>query len=131
MGQRDPGIQSYVQAQTPESVLIHFVEDGMTVFGQVWYRGQEIQVDVGSERWETAQKWILLDDAGQMALYKKVFFRPGPWPGVRTYTAGQFQRLSPLGKDGSPVQGPSPEELQRADMLEQQRRRGVPALPRA
>lgn len=129
-GRRDPGIPGYVPAQTRESVLVHMVEDGLSFAGIVWMRGQEIQIDVGSERWEQAKQWILLDDAGQMARYGKVFFRPGPWPGVRTYQAARFEQLGPMGSNGAPVFGPSQQELQQADMMEQARRRGVPAMPR-
>lgn len=129
-GRRDPGIQGYEQARTAESVLVHMVEDGLSFAGIVWMRGQEIQVDVGSERWEQARQWILLDDAGQMARYGKVFFRPGPWPGVRTYQAARFEALGPIGQNGAPVFGPSQQELQQADLMEQARRRGVPAMPR-
>jgi hypothetical protein len=129
-GRRDPGIPGYIPAQTPESVLVHMVEDGLSFAGIVWMRGQEIQIDVGSERWEQAKQWILLDDAGQMARYGKVFFRPGPWPGVRTYQAARFEALGPVGQNGAPVFGPSRQELQQADLMEQARRRGVPAMPR-
>ena len=63
------------------SVLMHFVEDGFTAFGQVWYRGQELDIPVDDPR---AQGWLsaVSDDAEQMRRWGRVYFRPGPWPGA-------------------------------------------------
>lgn len=118
----------------PEGVatfLIHFVEDGFTGFGVIWYRGQELEVAVGSPRWhegwETGVKWLQWQDAEQMARCGKVYFRRGPWPGQRSYAdgAGGFEKLAALGGAGQ-VTGPSVESLLQADKLEARRRRGVP-----
>jgi hypothetical protein len=117
-------------AEGAETVLIHVCEDGLTAFGRVWYRGQEIELPVGSPRYEQARSWIHATPSQQMERYNgRVMFRPGPWPGARTYTAGGPQAAAPLmSMDGQHrLSGPSIEELQRADQLEQQRARRVPA----
>jgi len=129
-GKRDPGIRQYVAPQPAQrAILIHILEDGFTAFGQVWYRGQELEVAIGGPRWEEAQRWILWDDYQQMAVYKKIYFRQGPWPGLRSYTAGvgRFQQLKALGDGDQVILGPPVEALAQADLLEQRRGRGVPA----
>jgi hypothetical protein len=127
-GQRDPGIQGYVQPTGKcETVMIHFTEDGITAYGTVWYKGQELEVEVGGPGWEYASLWILMDDRAQMERWGKVKFRPGPWPGQRSYTAGlgRYESLGVIGGEGS-ITGPGPQELQQADMAEQRRGRGIP-----
>lgn len=129
-GRQDPGIPAIIQpAPNSRTVLIHFVEDGLTAFGTVWMRGQELEMTVGGPRWELAERWILQDDRQQMGHYGKVMFRPGPWPGARTYTAaaGHFDQLEALSKDAPPVTGPSRDELAAADRREAARGRGIPA----
>jgi hypothetical protein len=129
-GQRDPGIPGYAQPQQGrETVLIHFVEDGLTAFGQVWFRGQELEIEVGGLRWAEAVKWILLDDFQQMTRWKRIMFRRGPWPGLRTYAAAQFVPMKSLSGDG-PVGGPDEAALRQADQAEARRGRGVPVAPR-
>lgn len=90
-------------------------------------RGQELEITVGGPRWADASRWILQDDRQQMAHYGDVMFRPGPWPGLSTYTAARYEELANVNKDGPKVTGPSPEELARADARERLRGRGVPA----
>jgi len=71
-----------------ETILIHFVEDGFTALGRTWYRGQELEFEIGSEAYEDTQDrngstWLDLasDDYAQIDVYDKVFFRLGPWKG--------------------------------------------------
>ncbi len=114
-----------------ETFLIHFVEDGFTGFGVVWYRGQELEVTVGSLRWDEGwnqgTRWLQWQDAEQMNKCGKVYFRRGPWPGRKSYAdgAGGYERLKEIGGDGQ-VAGPSVEALMKADVMEARRRRGVP-----
>ncbi len=114
-----------------ETVLIHFIEDGFTFAGQVWYRGQELEIGPAHPRWEQARGWILLDRMGQAERYGKQYFERGPWPGRRSYLDGAdgFQRLS-AGKDadGNPVTfaGPGEQALRQADEMERRRGRAVP-----
>lgn len=121
------------QPNEGEGVLIHFVEDGLTFAGQVWYRGQEIEIGPGHPRWEQARGWILLDKYQQIERYGKQYFDRGPWPGRRSYTegAGSYQRLyagrDQDGKLANPFAGPGEEALRQADELERRRGRAVPA----
>lgn len=114
-------------AGTPATV-VHFLVDGITAFGNVWMRGQEIEVWPGHPRWREAQGWINLDVAGQYSRYGRQVFGYGPWPGIRTYTAGagKFQHLKSLDSDEAEVPQPTAEDLARADEAEARRGRRVP-----
>jgi hypothetical protein len=111
-----------------ETVLIHFIEDGLTFAGQVWYRGQEIELGPSHPRWEQARGWILLDRNGQIERYGKQYFAPGPWPGRRSYLDGAdgYEQLSTEDKKGR-FAGPGEEALRQADAAERRRGRAVPA----
>lgn len=111
-----------------EAVLVHFIEDGLTAFGQVWFRGQEIEIGPGHPRWEQARGWILLDRNGQIERYGKQYFAPGPWPGRRSYLDGadSFEQLATGDKKGK-FAGPGEEALRQADEAERRRGRAVPA----
>ena len=115
-----------------EAVLIHFIEDGLTAFGAVWYRGQEMEIGPGHPRWDRARGWVLLDRTGQIDRWGKQYFAPGPWPGRKSYLDGAdgFEKLS-AGRDadGNPVTfaGPGEEALRQADEAERRRGRAVPA----
>jgi hypothetical protein len=128
-GNRDPGLVAYDQPRSSDTQLIHFLEDGLTFAGQVWFRGQEIELDRGSLRWQQAQPWINLDDFAQVRRFGKVMFRKGPWPGVRYVDAlreGGYQQLGPLREGGEEIHGPSVEQLLQAEARERARGRGVP-----
>jgi zinc ribbon protein len=129
LGQENP-VTAYTPGQAPggtETVLIHFLADGFTAFGNVWMRGQEIELWPGHPRWREAQGWITLDVSGQYARYGRQMFGSGPWPGAKSYTqgAGHFQQLGQLSGQGV-VSQPTEEELARADAKEKQRGRRVP-----
>lgn len=113
-----------------EAVLIHFVADGLTVFGQVWYRGQELEIGPDHPRWSEAVNWITLDRFAQIERWGEQKFDFGPWPGRRSYTeaAGSFEQLV-VGSGSSAVAyaGPSEAELAAADDAERRRGRAVPA----
>lgn len=111
-----------------EAVLIHFVEDGLTVFGRVWYRGQELAIGPDHPRWSEAVGWIMLDKGAQYDRWGKVFFEHGPWPYQRSYVdpAARYEELAAVGGQGK-IPGPSEDELRRADAAEAARNRGVPA----
>jgi hypothetical protein len=114
-----------------EAILIHFVEDGLTAFGQVWMRGQEIEIGPGHPRWAEALTWITLTRFEQVERWGKQKFDFGPWPGRRSYTeaAGSFEQLSATDNQGNKVAyaGPSAAELAAADEAERRRNRAVPA----
>ena len=128
-GQENP-VTAYVPGKAPpdtESVVIHFLIDGFSAFGNVWMRGQEIEVWPGHPRWREAQSWILLDVPGQYRRFGRQVFGQGPWPWDRSYTAGvgHFQYLKTVSGEGV-VSQPTEEELARADEAEKRRGRRVP-----
>ena len=121
--------QQPVYAKTEgEAVLIHFVDDGFTFAGQVWYRGQELEIGPGHPRWEQVTGWIMLTKFQQIERYGKQFFDHGPWPGRRSYldAAGSFEKLSTEDKKGT-FSGPGEQALRQADEAERRRGRAVPA----
>jgi hypothetical protein len=128
-GQKDPPLR-YVPSQDPRKVLIHIVEDGFTWAGQVWMRGQELEIGPDHPRWADAQRWINMSDFEQMDRYGKIRFRKGPWPGRRSYAdgAGSFEPvILGQGEGAQKYQGPSVKELLEADQRERARGRAVPA----
>jgi hypothetical protein len=114
-----------------EAILIHFIADGLTAFGQVWYRGQELQIGPDHPRWAEALGWITLDRFGQVERWGEQKFDFGPWPGRRSYAhaAGTFEQITVTGPDGSRSRyaGPTEAELLAADDAERRRGRAVPA----
>lgn len=113
---------------TGEAVLIHFLEDGLTFAGRVWYRGQELAIGPDHPRWPEVTGWITLTKAQQYERWGKQYFDTGPWPFQRSYVdpAAQYEGLTAIGGQGK-VPGPSEDELRRADAAEAARGRGVPA----
>jgi hypothetical protein len=113
---------------TGEAVLIHFTEDGLTAFGRVWYRGQELAIGPDHPRWPEAVGWVTLTKAQQYERWGKQYFDTGPWPFQHSYVdpAAQYEGLKAIGGDGK-LAGPSEDELRRADAAEAARNRGVPA----
>ena len=126
----EQAVQEYVPP-AGESVLIHFVADGLTAFGQVWYRGQELEIGPAHPRWPEARGWITLSRFQQVERWGEQKFDFGPWPGRRSYTdaLGSFEQLGGTDAQGNKVTfaGPSEAELRAADEAEQRRARGVPA----
>jgi hypothetical protein len=57
-----------------EGDLIHFVEDGFTLGGRVYYRGEQYVAAHDAE-------WAHLSGTEQVIRYGKRFYRPGPWDG--------------------------------------------------
>jgi hypothetical protein len=113
------------------AVLIHFIADGLTAFGQVWYRGQELEIGPDHPRWEEARGWIMLDRWAQIERWREQKFDFGPWPGRRSYAeaAGSFEQLTVTDPQGNKAlfAGPSEEQLRQADDAERRRGRAVPA----
>lgn len=70
------------------AVTLHFVEDGFTVLGKVWYRGEELSVVPGTPQWEQSpiyrgKIFAELDEFEQEEIWGRRFFRQGPWRGKR------------------------------------------------
>lgn len=113
-----------------EAVLIHFIADGLTAFGQVWFLGQELEIGPDHPRWAEARQWITLSRFEQIARFGEHKFDPGPWPG-RPYVdaAGSFEQRMMGPKDNPvPVPVPTQEELAQAQEAERRRGRAVPML---
>lgn len=68
---------------------IHFIADGLTAFGKVWYTGEEIPFDGrnGSAFRQTinrlGESWVDMTEDEQIDRYGKIMFRHGPWRGAR------------------------------------------------
>jgi hypothetical protein len=121
--------QRFVPAEG-EAVLIHFVADGLTAFGQVWYRGQELQIGPDHPRWAEALGWITLNRFQQASRWGEQKFDFGPWPGRRHVDAlGSFEQLTGTDPQGNKVAitGPTEQQLRDADAAERRRGRAVPA----
>lgn len=65
------------------SLTVHFVDDGLTLLGKVWYRGEELTINPGTEQWEEAYAVLSLDEYGQEERWGRRFFREGLWRGKR------------------------------------------------
>lgn len=119
--------EEYVPAEEG-GIIIHFVRDGLTAFGKVWYQGEELEIGPTHPRWAEAVRWIMLTKFEQIDRYGEQKFDRGPWPGRRSYAdgIGAFERLRTMDKKGE-FAGPTPEELARADEASRRRGRGVPA----
>ncbi len=131
-GQKDPELEYVVAAEDGEVIQVHFVADGFTALGKVWYRGQDLKVTVGDDRYrETVDRkgfsWLSLraDDFAQIDRWGKVFFHEGPWRG-RPYRdgAGSFEELKG-------AQPPTVDELDEVQRLEQARQGAAPRSPGA
>lgn len=102
------------------NILIHFLEDGFSALGKVWYRGQELEFEVGSQAYKdtfnrNGVSWLDFrhDEFGQVDRFGKIMFRSGPWPG-KTYAAGTYEPLKEIGGSGS-VKQPSAAEIEAAE----------------
>lgn len=65
---------------------INFVEDGLCAFGKVWYRGEELSIDMDSPSWKTTldvygASWLDKDEEAQVEYWGKRMFRQGAWQG--------------------------------------------------
>jgi hypothetical protein len=121
--------QQFIPAEG-EAVLIHFIADGLTAFGQVWYRGQELQIGPSHPRWKEALGWITLTRFQQAERWGEQKFDFGPWPGRRHVDAlGSFEQLTGTDHQGNkvPLAGPTEQQLREADAAEARRGRAVPA----
>lgn len=94
---------AYEQSTDPnaEKILIHVLEDGITLQGEVWYRGQEIEFTVGSKAHQQTfnrhgKSWLDMasDEEAQYNRWGKLYFREGPWRG-RSLTQVTLADLPP------------------------------------
>jgi hypothetical protein len=69
-------------------ILIHFLVDGVSAQGRIWYRGQEAVFGpkaYDQTRNRQGQSWLELSEDDQVQRWGVVKFRKGPWPGKKTY----------------------------------------------
>lgn len=130
-GRKDPEEElDQVEAGADGNILIHFLEDGFTALGKVWYRGQELEFTPGSgayndTRDRNGRTWLDLagNDMAQIRRYGKVMFRTGPWPGLKlTESPVEFEGLKGAAR-------PTGDELSAAERAELGRGRAAPRLP--
>lgn len=135
-GQKDPEQQLVPPDEDGENIIIHFIADGLTALGKSWYRGQELEITVGSQAYQdtcdrNGFSWLSVrdDDFAQLDRWGQVYFHSGPWRG-KEYKDGvkSFEELKGPDKK-SVISGPTEEELEKAQTLEQKRQRAAPILP--
>ena len=76
-----------VSPNAKDVALIHFVEDGFSAFGKVWFRGEELAVDRESPAYASTldvyeESWMTLSEAEQISRWGHVKFRQGEWQGA-------------------------------------------------
>lgn len=117
------------------TIRIHFLEDGLTALGRIWYRGEELEVVPGSPEYadtcdRNGRSWLELRDNefAQVERWGHIKFRSGPWPGRTLADAGRiaFEPLRAVSGDAK-VAPPTEEELAKAERLRS--RRGAPRIP--
>jgi hypothetical protein len=133
-GKRDvtPEVEELSQPGDSGNIVIHFLEDGFSALGRVFYRGEELEFEPGSQAYkDTCDKngysWLAFrhKEFDQVDRWGKIMFRNGPWPG-RTYLDGTFEGLRKESGDGH-IAAPSKAELAAAETA--RRRRAAPKLP--
>lgn len=75
-----------IEEGAQDVVTVNFLVDGVTAFGKVWYRGEELSVQRNSPWWEATVdrggvSWLDLSEAEQRAIYGEVRFAHGTWTG--------------------------------------------------
>lgn len=113
-------------------IRIHFLEDGVTALGKLYYRGDELEFVAGSVAHRDTfdrlgRSWLDMrgDDFAQIERFGKVMFRNGPWPG-KTYADATYENLRVVGGDAS-VSPPTQAEIEAAEKA--RKRRAAPRLP--
>lgn len=88
------GLQITGDISAEGAVTIHFVDDGFTILGKIWYRGEELTVVPETSQWEESMVefpkgsgsykcFAELDEFEQEEKWGRRFFRPGLWRGKR------------------------------------------------
>jgi hypothetical protein len=133
-GRKDVGVQVQELSKPGDgdNILIHVLEDGTTMLGKVWYRGDELEFEPGSRAYKDTfnrlgQSWLELrnDEFKQAERWGKILFRNGPWPG-KSYADGSYETLRSESGEGM-IAGPSQAEIEAAEKL--RKKRAAPHLP--
>lgn len=137
MGKKDPEVEFEAAPTNGDNIIIHFLDDGFTALGQVWFRGQELEfAPNGGPYRDTCDRygnsWLDLraNEFAQVERWGRVMFRPGPWPGKTYLEASKvpYDALKAVGGDGV-VGRPSETDLEKAQSAEARRKRAAPRLP--
>jgi hypothetical protein len=117
--------------------VIHIVNDGLTMLGKIWRRGQELEFDTDSKAYKDTcdvNGYSVLElrrnPRAQEKLYGKVMFREGPWTG-KTFADMKYEALKKLANqsnDGDDV-GVSLQQLTELEELDAKRRSKPEPLP--
>lgn len=128
----EPEFEAPAVPGNPDNILIHFLEDGFTALGQVWFRGQELEFEPNSAAYrDTCDRngwsWLELrnDEFAQADRWGRIMFRNGPWPGKPYQAAAKLTWKA----GNTSVEPPTESELAKADAAERRRRRAAPRLP--
>lgn len=71
----------------PKKVIhVHFLDDGATFGGKVWYKGEELRAEEGSELWvlvtdRNGDSILNLTEDEQWDRFGKYYYEQGPWTG--------------------------------------------------
>lgn len=70
------------------ALTVHFIEDGFTALGKVWYRGEELTIVPGTKEYDEAPRrfgkvFAEMDEFEQEEVWGRRIFRSGPWRGKR------------------------------------------------
>lgn len=95
--QEPVGVKATVDAVNPsdeKARTFHFIEDGMTILGKVWFRGEQVTLIEDSADWKRTvtggRSLFDLTDAEQIERFEKVMFREGVWPGRSALTEAEY-----------------------------------------
>jgi len=128
----EPVVEEVQEPGDQRNILIHFLGDGLTALGRIWYRGDELEFEVGSQAYRDTfdrrgKTWLDLrdNDFAQVERFGTVMFRSGPWPG-KSYSDGNFEILRVERGEGR-IAPPSEQELAAAEKRRKQR--SAPRLP--
>jgi hypothetical protein len=118
----EPEVDENIVEGDESNILVHFLEDGLTVNGRVMYRGDELEFAVGGQAYKDTFNrfgvtWLDLRDSdfAQVERFGKVMFRSGAWPG-KTYADGTWEAMKAERGDGR-LRPPPEEEIARAEKL--------------
>jgi hypothetical protein len=130
-----PELEGAVPRQR-DNIVLHFVGDGFTALGSVWYRGQELEFTPGTRAYQdtcdrNGVSWTELrrDEDAQIERFGQVLFRDGPWPGKGVEAIAEARYESLRATDGrTSATRPSDAEVARAVTAEKRRGRAAPRL---
>ncbi len=133
-GRKDPEPQFNPTPAADGDIVLHFLADGLTAFGKVWYRGEVMRL-TPADYLETCDRhgrsWVDLrgDDFAQVERWGHVKFREGPWPGkpLTEVAKASFDVNVPFQR-GERLK-PSEEELARIEAAVAKRNGAIPRVP--